>query len=60
MAAEEFISRTIVMCRACYELKGAVCNNPDCVFCRRTMAEVRRILDELNIRPVINGKRERL
>jgi len=59
-STEEYITRTITMCSDCYELRGEMCNNPHCIFCRRTMGEVGEILDTLLIRPIIDGKRERL
>jgi hypothetical protein len=45
------------ICEQCIRLEGAMCNNPACVFCRRTMAEVGAYLDALLIRPVIDGER---
>lgn len=54
------ISLDIRICRQCYELEGDMCHNPSCVFCRRSMSEVGDMLDVLMIRPVIDGKRERL
>jgi len=47
----------IRICDPCYQLAGDVCNTPDCVFCRRTMAEVAQYLDVLLIRPVVDGER---
>ncbi len=52
--------RTIHICDECYELKGKMCHNSECVFCRRTMEEVGEILNILLIRPVIDGERVRL
>lgn len=48
---------TIRICNDCYTLKGEMCHQPDCVFCRRTMAEVGEMLDALLIRPVVDGER---
>jgi hypothetical protein len=51
---------TIHICNDCYELRGEACNNPQCVFIRRTMAEVGEYLDLLLIRPLVDGERLRL
>lgn len=48
---------TIRICNDCYALTGEMCHEPDCVFCRRTMAEVGGALDMLLIRPVVDGNR---
>lgn len=48
----------ITICNDCINLKGKMCNNPCCVFIRRTMDEVKEYLDMLLIAPVIDGKRE--
>jgi hypothetical protein len=48
---------TIRICDACIQLKGRMCHEPGCVFCRRTMAEVGRALNTILIRPVIDGER---
>ena len=53
------IACAIYVCTDCYNLKGEMCNNPYCVFCRRTMTEVGEYLDVLLIRPVVNGVREK-
>jgi hypothetical protein len=45
------------ICEDCLRLKGETCNNAECVFCRRTMAEVGHYLDVLLIAPVIDGER---
>ena len=55
--SNEMIERTILICQDCYELKGEMCHNPECVFCRRTMEEVGEYLDVLLIRPVVEGER---
>jgi hypothetical protein len=57
---KKIITREIHFCEDCYELKGQMCNNPDCIFCRRTMAEVAEVLDILLIRPVVDGERIKL
>ena len=49
--------RTITICVDCYELKGDMCHTPECVFCRKTMAEIADMLDALLIRPVVDDKR---
>jgi hypothetical protein len=41
---------TIRICDLCIRLEGAMCHNPECVFCRRTVEEVRPILADLMIR----------
>jgi hypothetical protein len=46
---------TVRICDDCYALKGEECNNPDCVFIRRTMQEVEDFLDLLLIRPKVSG-----
>lgn len=48
---------TIRICDDCYALKGEMCHEPECVFCRRTMAEVGEMLDALLIRPLVDGER---
>ncbi len=53
-------NRTIHICDACYELRGEMCHEPNCVFVCRTMAEVGELLDVLMIRPVVDGERLRL
>ena len=54
-----YIERTVKICRQCYDLEGTMCHNSECVFCRRTMAEVAEYLDVLLIRPVVDGERLR-
>lgn len=50
----EFI---INVCDECLNLKGELmCCNPECFFCRRTMKEVKEILDVLFIRMEIDGE----
>ena len=46
----------VTICSDCYELKGEMCHNPECVFCRRTMKEVSEYLDILLIRPIVDGE----
>jgi len=46
----------ITICEDCYNLKGEMCHNPECVFIRCTMSEVSRYLDLLLIRPIIDGE----
>ncbi len=48
---------SIDICDECIRLEGDMCNNHECVFCRRTMAEVGEYLDVLLIRPVVDGER---
>jgi hypothetical protein len=48
---------TIRVCDECIRLEGQMCHEPECVFCRRTMAEVGDALDMLLIRPVVGGER---
>lgn len=52
----EMIERTIIICKPCYELIGEMCNTPECVFCRRTLKEVKSTLDTLLIRPLVDGE----
>lgn len=47
----------IRICDQCYALDGEMCHNPECIFCRRTMGEVRAMLDALLIRPIVDGQR---
>jgi len=47
----------IRICDDCLDLKGDMCHNPECVFCRKTMAEVGELLDILMIRPIVDGVR---
>lgn len=53
-------TREIKFCNDCYELKGKMCHEAECVFCRKTMAEVGQILHDLCIRPIVDGKRIKL
>lgn len=46
---------TVHICEDCLNLRGEMCNEPGCRFCRRTMAEVSEYLDVLLIRPRIDG-----
>ena len=46
---------TVHICEDCLNLRGEMCNEPCCRFCRRTMAEVAEYLDVLLIRPRIDG-----
>ena len=46
---------TVHICEDCLNLRGEMCNEPGCRFCRRTMAEVAEYLDVLLIRPRIDG-----
>lgn len=46
---------TVHICEDCLNLRGEMCNEPGCRFCRRTMAEVAEYLDALLIRPRIDG-----
>jgi NTP pyrophosphatase (non-canonical NTP hydrolase) len=48
---------TVLVCQDCIDLKGEMCNNAECVFCRRTMKEVRHYLDVMLLCPVVNGER---
>lgn len=48
---------TVLVCQDCIDLKGEMCNNPQCVFCRRTMVEVQRYLDVILLCPIVDGKR---
>ena len=50
-------THTINICDDCYNLKGKMCHEPCCVFCRRTMEEVGEYLDVLLIRPIVDGER---
>lgn len=43
------------ICQDCLDLKGEMCDTPECIFCRRTMSEVSEYLDVLLIRPIIDG-----
>ena len=45
----------VYICDDCLHLRGEMCHEPGCRFCRRTMAEVAEYLDVLLIRPIING-----
>jgi len=46
----------IRICNRCYKLESGVCNNTDCVFIRKTKAEVAKLMDTLLIRPNIDGE----
>lgn len=49
----------IYICDDCYNLIGKMCNDPKCIFCRRTMDEIIRILDDILIRPILYKQIER-
>ena len=46
---------TVHICDDCLHLRGEMCHEPNCRFCRRTMVEVADYLDVLLIRPIIDG-----
>ena len=46
---------TVHICDDCLHLRGEMCHEPNCRFCRRTMVEVADYLDVLLIRPRIDG-----
>jgi len=48
-------TQTFNMCDDCYHLVGEMCHEPECIFCRKTMKEVSKILDVLYIRPIMDG-----
>jgi hypothetical protein len=52
-SSREYVVR---ICDDCYALKGEMCHVPECVFCRRTMQEVRDYLDAMLIRPIVDGE----
>jgi len=45
------------ICDDCMALKGEMCHEPGCAFCRRTMEEVGEYLDAMLIRPIVDGER---
>lgn len=47
---------SVSVCDQCIRLEGQMCHNPYCVFCRRTMEEVRECLNVTLIRPLVDGK----
>jgi len=47
----------IQICQDCLNLKGDMCHNPECVFCRRTMVEVNQLLNDILVAPIIDGVR---
>lgn len=53
---EQVRSYSVRICDQCIRLEGEMCHNPECVFCRRTMAEVREYLDATFVRPTANGE----
>lgn len=48
---------SINICDQCIRLEGECCNNPLCVFCRRSIKEVGQILNDTMIRPIVDGER---
>lgn len=49
---------TINICSDCLNLEGEMCHDPECVFIRETMEEVKHYLDVLMIAPLgENGER---
>ena len=46
---------TLNICQGCLNLTGKMCDNPECVFCRRTTSEIATFLSVLFIRPIIDG-----
>lgn len=60
MKEPKLMKREIQFCNNCYELKGEMCHEPECIFCRKTMQEVAEILDSLLIRPLVDGERLKL
>lgn len=46
----------VSICDRCIRVEGEMCHNPDCAFCRKTMAEVEKILSDIQIRMIVNGE----
>jgi len=53
---EEIRVFPINICQRCFELQPGQCHNPECVFCNQTLPIVRRVLDYVKIRPVVDKK----
>jgi hypothetical protein len=45
----------INICKSCFDLEVGMCNDPECVFIRKTQKEVSDLLDILLIRPIVDG-----
>lgn len=45
------------VCDACVQMQGEECHTPGCVFCFRSVAEARHILDVTLICPIVDGER---
>jgi hypothetical protein len=43
---------TIKICDQCLNLEGKMCNNPECIFCRQSMEDIKGFLDVLLIKPI--------
>lgn len=54
------LKKTIHICEDCYNLKGSMCHNLECIFIRRTMKEIGEYLDMLLIRPIVGKERFKL
>ena len=49
---------TIDICDDCLNLRGEMCHNPRCSFCRKTMKEVEQILEDTMITAKVAGYRQ--
>ena len=46
----------VSICDQCIRVEGEMCHNPECAFCRKTMAEVKNLLADIQIRFVVDGE----
>mgnify|MGYP000178576838 CR=1 FL=1 len=46
----------VSICDQCIRVEGEMCHNPECAFCRKTMAEVEKLLTDIQIRFVVDGE----
>ena len=48
---------TIIICQSCLDLVGEECHTPECVFCLRSVAEAKWLMDKMLIAPIVDGER---
>ena len=59
MTTEEIIELRVypvTICDGCINLEGEACNTPGCSFIRCTTDEIKELLNQTQIRPLVNGE----
>lgn len=47
---------SVDICDGCYNLIGESCNTPGCAFIRCSTAEIRELLNQTQLQPLVDGK----